>query len=102
MRSLLEALLAKDQDNFRALDEAATTLLRDLAAKLASFVSLPVKNVKDPLKWWYDNHFVYPSLHRMALDYLSIPATSTAVERVFSQGRHLLPFMRNNLSLGSI
>ena len=38
-RSLLEALLAKDQDNFRALDEAATSLLRDLVAKLASFVS---------------------------------------------------------------
>ncbi|KAF8692401.1 hypothetical protein AX14_002563 [Amanita brunnescens Koide BX004] len=35
MRSLLEALLAKDQDDFRALDEAAMSLLRDLAAKLA-------------------------------------------------------------------
>ena len=66
------------------------------------YLSLPVENVKDLLKWWYDNRFVYPSLHRMALDYLSIPATSTAVERVFSQGCHLLPFTCNNLSLGSI
>ncbi|KAF8701167.1 hypothetical protein AX14_000564 [Amanita brunnescens Koide BX004] len=41
MRSLLEALLAKDQDDFCTLDEAATSLLRDLAAKLASFVSSP-------------------------------------------------------------
>ena len=41
MRSLLEALLAKDQDDYRALDEAATSLLWDLAAKLASFVSFP-------------------------------------------------------------
>ena len=32
-----------------------------------------VENVKDPLKWWYDNRHVYPTLHRMALDYLSIP-----------------------------
>ena len=38
----------------------------------------------------------------MALDYLSIPATSTAVERVFSQGRHLLSFTRNRLSAASI
>ena len=41
MRSLLEALLAKDQDDFRALDEAANSLLRDLVAKLATFVSPP-------------------------------------------------------------
>ncbi|KAG6806194.1 hypothetical protein H0H92_010196 [Tricholoma furcatifolium] len=38
----------------------------------------------------------------MAFDYFSIPATSTAVERVFSQGRHLLHFTRNRLSPASI
>ena len=38
----------------------------------------------------------------MALDYLSIPATSTAVERVFSRGRHILPFTRNRLSASTI
>lgn len=79
---------------------SVTTQLRQ--NEVQAYLSLPVENVKDPLKWWYDNRFVYPSLHRMALDYLSIPATSTAVERVFSQGRHLLPFTRNNLSSGSI
>ena len=47
-RSLLEALLAKDQDDFRALDEAATSLLRDLVAKLASFVSPHAPPVVDP------------------------------------------------------
>lgn len=31
-----------------------------------------------------------------------LPATSTAVERVFSQGRHLLHFTRNRLSPLSI
>ena len=49
MRSLLEALLAKDQDDYRALDEAATSLLRDLAAKLASFVSLPALSTVDTM-----------------------------------------------------
>ncbi|KIM63441.1 hypothetical protein SCLCIDRAFT_91875, partial [Scleroderma citrinum Foug A] len=43
----------------------------------------------------------YPTLYRMALDYLSVPATSTAVERVFSQGRQLLHFARNCLSPSS-
>ena len=59
----------------------------------------------------------------MAMDYLSVPgkssihcnsnitliitlihcpATSTAVEQVFSQGRHILPFSCNHLSSSSI
>jgi hypothetical protein len=37
----------------------------------------------------------------MALDFLSIPATSTEVERVFSRGRLLLPYVRNRLSAQS-
>ena len=77
------------------------------------YLSHPVKNVKDPLKWWFDNRQTYPNLSRMAEDYLSIPgklltlskiitnslftATSMAVECVFSQGRHLLHFTCNRL-----
>ncbi|KIM40437.1 hypothetical protein M413DRAFT_72935, partial [Hebeloma cylindrosporum] len=43
----------------------------------------------------------YPRLHRMALNYLTIPATSIDVERVFSQGRILLSHIRNRLSVQS-
>jgi hypothetical protein len=43
------------------------------ATELDEYLRLPVENVKDPLKWWYHNRFLYPTLHRMALDYLSIP-----------------------------
>jgi len=86
--------------------------------ELREYLSLPVEHADEPLKWWMKMERVYPNLHRMALDYLSIPglssyhfiwllltmylATSTAVERVFSQGRHLLPFTRNSLSPSSI
>ena len=72
-------------------------------SEIQEYLSLPVENVKNPLKWWEDNKHIYPSLHRMALDYISIPgtfyirvstffainliimnlATSTSVERVF-------------------
>ncbi|KIM83856.1 hypothetical protein PILCRDRAFT_53533, partial [Piloderma croceum F 1598] len=45
---------------------------------------------------------VYPNLFRMALDFLSIPATSTAVKHVFSQGRQLLSFTCNRLHPSSI
>ena len=35
--------------------------------------SAHVKNVKDPLKWWFENHGTYPRLSRMARDFLTIP-----------------------------
>jgi hypothetical protein len=76
--------------------------------------------VTEPLKWWWERHHIWPELSRMALDYHSVPcaswfffnsylnlnssfvATSTAVERVFSRGHHLLVFTRNCLSAASI
>jgi hypothetical protein len=84
------------------------------ASEMDDYLRSPVENVADPLIWWRNNRFVYPNLSRMALDFLSAPgecrcttscpiltsplATSTAVERVFSQGRHILPFTRNRLT----
>jgi hAT family C-terminal dimerisation region len=65
------------------------------------YLCKPVENVTDPLKWWYLNRFKYPTLHRMAFNYLSIPATSTEVERLFSQGHLILHFTRNRLSPSS-
>ncbi|KDQ56487.1 hypothetical protein JAAARDRAFT_132812, partial [Jaapia argillacea MUCL 33604] len=43
----------------------------------------------------------YPTLSHMALDYLSVPATSVDVERIFSCGRLLLSHVRNRLSAQS-
>lgn len=87
-------------------------------SEIDEYLRLPVENVTDPLKWWSDNRHAYPCLSRMALDFLSAPrksclliynisdlsfaATSTAVERVFSQGRHLLSHTRNALSSQSL
>lgn len=87
-------------------------------SEVDDYLSRPVEYISDPLKWWIDNRRVYPNLSSMALDYLSIPrkqislkrysiltsavATSTAVERVFSQGRHILHFTRNRLSPSAI
>jgi hypothetical protein len=31
----------------------------------------------DALEWWYNHREDYPQLSRMAMDYLSIPGTST-------------------------
>ena len=37
-----------------------------------------IKDVKDPLAWWYENRGSYPRLWWMARDYLTIPGTSLA------------------------
>jgi hypothetical protein len=52
-------------------DLSVTTAPR--ASEIQEYLNYPVENVKDPLKWWVDNQHAYPNLHRMALDYLSIP-----------------------------
>ena len=44
--------------------------LRD---ELERYLSTDPEDVKDALLWWYERKDVYPRLHRMALDYLSIP-----------------------------
>ena len=83
-------------------DFSNISVTTDIANELDRFLREPVENVKEPLKWWFLNRPAYPKLSRMALGYLSVPPTSTAVERVFSQGQHLLPFTRNRLSAASI
>jgi hypothetical protein len=70
--------------------------------ELDRYLRDPVENTADPLIWWVKNRLAYPKLSRMALDYLSVPATSTTVERVFSLGRRLLPFTRCGLSAASM
>ena len=45
----------------------------DLRDDLDRYLSTDPEHVTDPLAWWYENRAVYPRLHRMALDYLTIP-----------------------------
>lgn len=45
----------------------------DLGSELDRYLSTDVEYVTDALKWWYERHASYPALHRMALDYLTIP-----------------------------
>jgi len=57
-------------------------------SEIQEYLSLSVENVKDPLKWWRDNRFVYPNLHRMALDFLSIPGMSYAFQTYDDSDKH--------------
>jgi len=57
----------------------------------------------DPLTWWQKvGRETYPTLYKIALDFLSIPATSCECERAFSGGRRTVTFERNLLSGSTI
>ncbi|GBC14125.2 ribonuclease H-like protein [Rhizophagus irregularis DAOM 181602=DAOM 197198] len=56
----------------------------------------------DILMWWKLHEIKYPNLSKMARDYLSIPATSAPVERIFSGGTDLVVQKRCSLKESTI
>ncbi|GLB44048.1 hypothetical protein LshimejAT787_1502320 [Lyophyllum shimeji] len=75
---------------FDNLDALAPPAQADLRDELDRYLSTDVEKTDDVILWWVERRAMYPRLSRMALDYLTIPATSVEVERVFSRGRLLL------------
>jgi hypothetical protein len=73
------AVTSEYSNNFTDFSNLSVTTVPH-SNELDDYLRLTIENVKDPLLWWHNNRFVYPTLHRMALNYLSAPATSTAVE----------------------
>ena len=55
-------------------------------------------SVYDPLKLWIDKCSLFPTLSKLACDILAIPASSAAVESVFSVAGHATSGRRHNLS----
>ena len=52
---------------------------------------------EDPLKWWKGHEEIYPILSKVAKKYLSVPATSTASERLFSKSGKIVTPTRPSL-----
>jgi hypothetical protein len=69
--------------------------------ELEQYLHDPTKKPDNVIAWWIAKASIYPCLSRMALDFLTIPATSTKVERLFSHGWLLLPYVCNCLSAHS-
>nr|GAT44897.1 predicted protein [Mycena chlorophos] len=61
-----------------------------LGDEIDRYLSSPIEDVADAIRWWIERKALYPRLSRMAIDYLLIPATSISVERLFSRGRLIL------------
>ena len=68
----MKNLKTKNNSRFASFSALSVTTA-PCASEILEYLKLPVENVKDPLKWWVDNQYVYPNLYHMALDYLSIP-----------------------------
>ncbi|TFK81776.1 hATC-domain-containing protein [Polyporus arcularius HHB13444] len=99
--SLVDVPSQGDVNIFDKLDSLSPPQADELRDELERYLSADPEHAPDPIQWWIDRAAIYPNLSRMALDYLSIPATSVDVERVFSRGRLLLSHIRNRLSAQS-
>ena len=56
----------------------------------------------DLLEWWKGHETKYPNLARMAKQYLSMPATSAGVERLFSKAGKQYDNLSHNKSAESL
>ncbi|KDQ54147.1 hypothetical protein JAAARDRAFT_114282, partial [Jaapia argillacea MUCL 33604] len=65
--------------------------------KLNSYLSTDCKHVNNVLMWWTQWQATYPTLCCMALNYLSISATSVDIEHIFSCGQLVLSHVCNHL-----
>lgn len=89
--------LKKKQKLAAPLNQCSATHLAQ--QELDSYLRIPVIDVsEDPLKWWNVNKQIFPVLSEMAKKFLSIPATSTPSERLFSASGNVITSKRNKLN----
>ncbi|KAF4617981.1 hypothetical protein D9613_012955 [Agrocybe pediades] len=79
---------------FDSLNETTATL-----DALEDWLASPIVNTNlDPVMYWTQMNHAGDPLARMAMDYLSIPASSTDVERSFSRGGLTISKLRHSLT----
>jgi len=63
-------------DILPALSAPSPSELRD---ELERYLSTDPEHITDVCAWWHEQRLEYPRLHRMALDYLTIPGVYSTV-----------------------
>ncbi len=94
--SVLWASFDKDVRNQRL-----TGVVSDISdIDLRNYLALKLEDrTSDPFQWWIrEGKQRYPLLYKLAVKYLSIPATSVPSKRVFSTAGQVLSERRNRLS----
>lgn len=72
-------------DDLPALIAPASAELR---GELDRYLSTDPEHVTDVLEWWYARKAIYPRLHRMALDYLTIPGVCNTSQLKYRTNFH--------------
>jgi len=58
-----------------------------------------LKKAKPALNFWRNHELIFPSLALLAKKYLSVQASSAAVERMFSLAGHIFSLKRRRLGI---
>ena len=77
-----------DSDTSGSESDHQDTQVKDELVDYLKLQQMKFKNDWGVLDWWRDNQSTYPNLAVMARQYLGCPATSAAVERLFSNVGH--------------
>ena len=86
----LDILLRPEDDP----DQETTSFFDEFQGYEAS--KIPSRDT-NPLVWWKNNMYNYPNLAKIARSVLSIPATSTPVERIFPKSGLIVNNLRSCL-----
>jgi len=92
-----------DQDSSFGFNIFKKQKVCNMAAEVRKYLQEDVIGGKtDPFEYWRFKSSLFPSLAAMAKTYLSIPSTSTPLERAFSMGRLVIHHTRANLAAQTI
>ncbi|KAF7372391.1 HAT dimerization [Mycena venus] len=72
--------------------------VNDPRQELKAYLNSPLEEVDDVVAWWGHHVGHYPTLARMARDYLAIQGSATASEQAFSSGSLTATKRRNRLA----
>ncbi|KAK7179348.1 transposase-like protein [Paraphaeosphaeria sporulosa] len=87
----------KRQKQSSQLEEYYDSLLEDL--EMADHDKRLSQLLNDRHRWWVEiSQIRYPTLYKMAMDHLLVPATLCDYKRCFSSAKHTVMCNRNSLS----
>ena len=90
--------LFKEHEQREDTDTPAPSTEQKVNDELEQFIHAPKLDFEeDPLSWWKTHSATYPLLSVAAKKYLSVCATSSASERLFSVSGNIVSSTRNSL-----